>query len=97
MDMRTRQGGGEKGEGGLNWDIRIDIYTLLVCKTDRQWQAAIYHREFRSVRCRDLEGRDGCEGGRRDVCIHVADSFNCIAQTNTTWQNNYMPIKKRMH
>lgn len=53
--------------------------------------------------CRDLEGWDGGEGGReaqegRDVCIHIADSFNCTAESNTTLQSNYMPIKKkRMH
>lgn len=95
MDMCTRRGAGEKGEDRVNWGIRTDIYTLLACETDRQWQAAIYHREFCSVRCRDLEGRDGGEGGRRDVCIHVADSLNCIAETSTTWQNTYMPIKKK--
>ena len=50
--------------------------------------------------CRDLEGWDGGEGGReaqegRDVCIHIADSFNCTAESNTTLQSNYMPIKKK--
>ena len=50
--------------------------------------------------CRDLERRDGGEGGRkaqegRDACIHIADSFNCTAETNATLQSNYMPIKKK--
>ena len=60
----------------------------------------IWHRKFSSVLCRDLEGRDGGEGGReaqegRDVCIHIVDSFNCTAESNTTLQSHYMPIKKK--
>ena len=38
--------------------------------------------------CDDLEGWDG-EGGReaqkgRDICTHIADSFCCTEETNTT-------------
>ena len=39
--------------------------------------------------CGDLDGWDG-EGGRKevqeggDICIHVADSLHCTAETNTT-------------
>ena len=38
--------------------------------------------------CDDLEGWDG-EGGREaqeggDICIHIADSLCCTAETNTT-------------
>ena len=36
----------------------------------------------------DLEGWDGGEGReaqeREDICIHMADSHCCIAETNTT-------------
>ena len=30
-----------------------------------------------------------------DICIDIADSFNCTAETNATLQSNYMPIKKK--
>ena len=38
--------------------------------------------------CRDLDGWDGGagrevqEGG--DICMHIADSLHCTAETNTT-------------
>ena len=32
------------------------------------------------------------EGG--DMCIPTADSWCCMAETNTTLQSNYPPIKK---
>ena len=32
--------GGERW-GGMNWEIRIDIYTLTMCKTDRQWEPTV--------------------------------------------------------
>ena len=44
--------------------------------------------------CDDLEGwsgRRGSEGG--DICIHTDDSLCCIAETNTTLQSSYTPIK----
>ena len=49
---------------------------------------AALHRELNSVLCDDLDGWDG--GGRRevqegeDICIHIADSLRCTAETNTT-------------
>ena len=30
---------------------------------------------------------------RGDTCTHIADSLCCIAETNTTLQSNYTPIK----
>ena len=38
--------------------------------------------------CDDLKGWDGGEGGMEvqeggDICIHVADSLHCTAETNT--------------
>ena len=42
----------------------------------------------------------GGMGGRReaqegeDICIHIADSYCCTAETNTTLQRNYISIKK---
>ena len=38
--------------------------------------------------CDDLDSWDGAWGGREiqeggDICIHIADSLNCTAETNT--------------
>ena len=49
--------------------------------------------------CDDLEGWDG-EGGRDiqeggDICIRIADSLYCTAETNTALQSSYTPIKKK--
>ena len=38
-------------------------------------------------------GREAEEGG--GVCMHMADSCCCIAETNTTLQSNYSPIKNK--
>ena len=35
-------------------------------------------------------GRQAQEG--RDICIHIADSFHCTAETNTTLKSNYSPF-----
>ena len=37
-------------------------------------------------------GREVHEGA--DICIHTADSLNCIAETNIILLSNYAPIKK---
>ena len=48
--------------------------------------------------CDDLDGWD--EGGRRevqeggDIRIHIADSFHCTAETNTTLSSNKKYIYK---
>ena len=54
-----------------------------MCETDSPWEAAGEHRELSSVLCDD---RDGWQGGagRRDVCVLIADSGCCTAETNTT-------------
>ena len=50
--------------------------------------------------CDHLEGWDrecGREaqkgGGYGDICIHIADSLYCTAETSPTLQSNYTPIK----
>ena len=51
--------------------------------------------------CDDLDGWDGGGGGGRevqeggDICIHIADSLRCTAETNITLQSNYSPCKKK--
>ena len=50
-----------------------------------------------SNQCSELEGKGGV-GGRevqegRDICIPVADSCWCMAETSTILKSNYPPIK----
>ena len=48
--------------------------------------------------CDDLEGWDGGwegDGEEGDVCIHVPRSCCCAAETNTTLQSKYSPVKKK--
>ena len=50
------------------------------------------------VLCDNLEGWDGGgEGGSRggDICMLMADSHCCTAQTNKTLYRNYPPIKNK--
>ena len=43
-----------------------------------------------------VAGRKVQGGG--DICIHMADSLCCIAETNTTLNSSYTPIQnKRIH
>ena len=38
-------------------------------------------------------GREAQERGYGDICIHIADSLCCVAETNAPLQSNYTPIK----
>ena len=60
-----------------------------MCKMDSQWEAAIYYWEHSLAVCDDLEGLDGVVSGKEtqeegNICIIMADSCCCIAETNTT-------------
>ena len=51
--------------------------------------------------CDNLEGWDGMGGGRElkeggEVCVLVADSYWRTAETNTTLESNYPPIKNKL-
>ena len=46
-----------------------------------------------SVLCGDLNGKEIQKRG--DMCIHIADSFHCTVETNTTLLNNYTSIWKK--
>ena len=75
------------GEGRMNHESGIDIYTLL-CVQETVSGRLIYDRELSSVLCDDPEGWDA-EGRReaqerRDICMHTADPRCCTAGTNTT-------------
>ena len=57
-----------EGEGGMNWEIRIDIYTVPYVK-----QVASGNRELSFVLCDDLDGWEWEAGskGRGDICVCV--------------------------
>ena len=52
---------------------------ITICKTDNQWEFAVWLRKLKQGLCINLEGWSG-EGDRReiqkggDVCISMADS-----------------------
>ena len=78
---------GGEGEGGVDWEIMIDIYTS-ICKLDSQGEFAVWPRELKPGFLNNLEGWDegGCgqefqKGG--DIGIPKADSCRCLAETNT--------------
>ena len=84
---RCREGTcGQSGEGerGTNGEIRIDIRTL-PCVKRPAMEAAGQHGECISGLCDDLggwvgDGRSVQEG--ENICIHIADSLHCAAETN---------------
>ena len=39
-------------------------------------------------------GREVREGG--DICILLDDSHHCTAETNSTLESNYLPIKSKL-
>ena len=45
-----------EGEGEMNWESSIDIYTVSCVKIDSQWEAAIYHRQPSLALCDNLGG-----------------------------------------
>ena len=80
-------GGGKKGEGGMYGESNMEIY-ITICKTDSQWEFAIWLRELKPGLCNNLEGwdvegegKDVQEGG--DIGRPMADSCWCLAETNT--------------
>ena len=62
---------------------------MLPCVKHSWWEAAVKHRELSMVLCDDLVrwGRSG-EGSSRQrgymLCILIADSLCCTAETNRT-------------
>ena len=68
------------GEGAMNWEIGIDIHTLLCIK-----QITNENRLYstgNSMLCGDLNGKEIQKRG--DICICTADSLHCTIETNTT-------------
>ena len=76
------------GRGGINWEIVIDIYTLLFMK---QQGSTTRYRELCSVLYNNLYWKRIYK--RVDACICATDSHRCMPETNTILRTNYTPIK----
>ena len=60
---------------------------ITLCKTDSQWEFAVWLRTSNLVLCDNLEDWDGMGGERevqegRDICIPMADSCWYLAENN---------------
>ena len=82
----------------MNWEIGIDIYTLLCIKqvvnedliysTGNSTQCSVTTKLIRKSK---EEGIYVCVCVC--VCVCVTDSLCCTAESNTTLQSNYTPMK----
>ena len=70
-----------------------------MCKIESQCKFAAWFREIKLLGCsNNLDGCNGVGGGKKVqeggvICILMADSCWCMAETNTVMQSNYPPIK----
>ena len=83
----------------MNGGSRMERY-IAIRKTDCQWEFALWFREFKPVLCDPLEGWEGVGGGRKFqkggvVWISVADSYWCMAETNTVLISSYLPVREK--
>ena len=94
-----RVGPSGEGEGGMNGQSSTDIH-YRVYKIAGWQEAAAWHSGLSLVLCDDQRGAMGLgwKGSVRagDICIHIADSLCCTAETNTLLQNNYTPVFLKM-
>ena len=74
MDMVA---GGEEEEGVMYGETNMEAYNT-ICKTDSQWEFALWLRELKQGFCDNLEGRGGEGDGKAqeegDMGVPVADS-----------------------
>ena len=68
---------------------RLMCYVLVTLHINTFLFKGTQHRELSSVLYDNLQGRDLGRGGREaqeggDICIHIANSRCCMAETNTT-------------
>ena len=65
-----------------NWEIGVDIYTLLCMKqiTNKH----LLYSTGTSTQCSLVTYIERKSKEKRDICILIADSFCCPVETNTT-------------
>ena len=64
----------------MNWEIGIDIYTLCIKKITNE--NLLYSTGNSTQYSGDINGKEIQK--RWEICIHIADSLHCTAETNTT-------------
>ena len=65
----------------MNWEIATDICTLLILCINQITNEDLLYSTGNSVLCGDLNGKEIQKRG--DICIRIADSLCCTAETNT--------------
>ena len=70
-------------EGEMYGKSNMDIY-ITICKTDDQWEFAIWLRKLKQGLCVNLEGWNGEGDGREvqmggDICIPTAPHSSVLA------------------
>ena len=75
------------GEGEMYGESNTETY-IIICKIDSQWGFSIWLRKLKQGLCINLEGCDGKGDGREvqkgeGICIPMADSHCCMAETST--------------
>ena len=65
----------------MNWEIGTDICTLLILCINQITNEDLLYSTGNSVLCGDLNGKEIQKRG--DICIRIADSLCCTAETNT--------------
>ena len=83
----TEQTWGRDG-GRRGWEKQPGNMYITKCVMDGQWRFTMWCRELTSEALWQPRGWDGVGGGREvgegwDICILVADSCWCMAETNT--------------
>ena len=66
-----------KWRGGMNWEIRIDIYTLPFIKE-------ITNKDLLYTTGNSTQYSNDLYGYGVDICVYITDSLCCIAEINTT-------------
>ena len=78
---------GQEGAGGMCGEIMIDIKTTYEIDSCGN----LLHSTGSSAWCSVMAKRGRAEGGGREVqeggciCVHIADSLHCTAETNAPW------------
>ena len=79
-----------EGDGGTNGESSMKTYTFTICKTDSQWEFAIWHTELELGLCDNLEGWDrGSKGKGRMYAygwftlMHGRNQCNTVKQLSS--------------
>ena len=67
--------------GGMNWEVGIGRH-ILPCIKQITKKNLLYSTGNYSVLCDNLNAKEIKKRG--DMCMHIADSLYCTAETNTT-------------